>query len=154
MTTKLYSQPDNHRQALTGKIRRSRSLKIGLVLVGHHGQAKILLLGEDRKKQPTLSGFVGENIQISGIWKRGILHFWPDDFSAVNELPTVDLSEEPLPTEEDIADLIEETPNDRVLQMISNMEKVPHVERTCPKCNAKSKHFVKYCWGCGFAFAP
>ena len=145
MATNRYVQPDNHREELTGTVCVSETAKATPLLVGQHGTARIVLLGDNLLTQPTLIGLQGKHLQVTGIWKRGALHFWSDNCDQLDELPVVEaITEEPT-AEEDV-------PADAVLEMISNMEKVRYTEKKCQKCQAISRHFAKFCWNCGVAF--
>ena len=105
MISNIYHKPDNHREALTGTIQivafdtESYQSESSPVLVGVHGSARVVLIGENPFTQPTLTALVGKRIKVYGIWKRGALHFWDDNWSEVEHETTI---EDETPTEQQV----------------------------------------------------
>ena len=81
MTSNRYVQSDNHREILFGIVHVSLSVDNPTekqkhpFLVGVHGSARLVLIGEKPQSQKTLLSLEGKALHVSGIWKRAALHF-------------------------------------------------------------------------------
>ena len=48
--------------------------RLAPVLEGEHGQALVIIVGENPLVPSHLKQYQGKSIQVSGIWNRGVLH--------------------------------------------------------------------------------